>query len=98
MNTEATPRVFWLTEAYFPPIVGGQELMASHLTRGLAARNLGVQVITRQTIPPSAPREALEGVLIRRINPPGTLKGRGLGAVVPLLGYLFRLTWILVTQ
>lgn len=92
------PRVFWLTEAYFPPIVGGQELMASHLTLGLAARNLGVQVITRQTIPPSAPRETLEGVLIRRINPPGTLKGRGLGAVVPLLGYLFRLTWILVTQ
>ncbi len=95
-RTVLAPRVYWLTEAFFPPLVGGQELTVSYLARGLVARGIEVHVITRQTVPPCARAETLHGVQVRRIDPPGLLKGKGLRAIVPLLGFLGRLSSILL--
>ncbi len=53
-------------------------------------------MITRQTLPASPVRENVQGVDVRRVNPPGMLKGKGLGALFPVLGFLARLVWILV--
>jgi glycosyltransferase involved in cell wall biosynthesis len=95
-STRRAPVVYWLTEAFFPPLVGGQELIASYLAQGLYARGFQVQVITRQTLPASPARENIEGVAVRRINPPGMLKGKGFGAILPVLGFMVRLAWILI--
>src|ERR1700736_331985 len=89
-STRRAPVAYWLTEAFFPPLVGGQELIASHLSQGLYARGFQVHVITRQTLPASAARENIQGVDVRRINPPGVLKGRGFGAILPVLGFMAR--------
>jgi glycosyltransferase involved in cell wall biosynthesis len=95
-DTTQAPVVYWLTEAFFPPLVGGQELIAAHLAQGLYSRGFKVHVITRQTIPASPAHENVQGVEVRRINPPGMLKGKGFRAVTPVLGFLARLTWILI--
>jgi glycosyltransferase involved in cell wall biosynthesis len=95
-STPRAPVVYWLTEAFFPPLVGGQELIAAHLAQGLNARGFQVQVITRQTLPASPTRENIQGVEVRRINPPGMLKGKGFGALLPVLSFMARLTWILI--
>jgi glycosyltransferase involved in cell wall biosynthesis len=95
-STQPGPVVYWLTEAFFPPLVGGQELIAAHLAQGLQARGFQVQVITRQTVPASPARENIQGVEVRRINPPGMLKGRGFGAILPVLSFMARLAWILL--
>jgi glycosyltransferase involved in cell wall biosynthesis len=95
-DTTRAPVVYWLTEAFFPPLVGGQELIAAHLAQGLYSRGFEVQVITRQTLPASPERETIQGVNVRRVNPPGMLKGKGFRAVAPVLGFLIRLTWILL--
>jgi glycosyltransferase involved in cell wall biosynthesis len=95
-STPRAPVAYWLTEAFFPPLVGGQELIAALLAQGLHARGFQVQVITRQTLPASAARENIQGVDVRRINPPGMLKGKGFGAVLPVLGFMARLVWILI--
>jgi glycosyltransferase involved in cell wall biosynthesis len=95
-TTRPTPVAYWLTEAFFPPLVGGQELIASQLAQGLFARGFQVQVITRQTLPASPARENLQGVDVRRVNPPGMLKGKGLGAIAPVLGFMARLLCILI--
>jgi glycosyltransferase involved in cell wall biosynthesis len=95
-STRRAPVVYWLTEAFFPPLVGGQELIASYLAQGLHARGLQVQVITRQTLPASPARENIQGVAVRRINPPGMLKGKGFGAILPVLGFMVRLAWMLI--
>jgi glycosyltransferase involved in cell wall biosynthesis len=94
-STRRAPVVYWLTEAFFPPLVGGQELIASYLAHGLYAHGFQVQVITRQTLPASPARENLQGVQVRRINPPGMLKGKGFRAILPVLGFMARLAWIL---
>jgi glycosyltransferase involved in cell wall biosynthesis len=94
-STRRAPVVYWLTEAFFPPLVGGQELIASYLAQGLYARGFQVQVITRQTVPASPTRETLQGVQVHRINPPGMLKGKGFRAILPVLGFMARLVWIL---
>lgn len=97
--SNGAPRVYWLTEGFFPPLVGGQELIAYHLTQGLAQRGAQVQVITRQTIPPSPADEILQGgVRVRRVNPAGMLKGKGFGALLPVLGFMLRLFWILIRE
>ena len=49
----APRRVYWLTEAFYPPIVGGQELFAARVVRALADRGLQMTVITRQSEPPA---------------------------------------------
>src|SRR5882724_9201965 len=97
-STYPAPVVYWLTEAFFPPLVGGQELIAAHLAQGLYARGFQVQVITRQTLPASPARENIQGVEVRRINPPGMLKGKGIGAILPVLSFMVRLVWILLKE
>src|SRR5579862_4256528 len=99
-NTVAArpPRIYWLTEGYFPPQLGGLELMVSRLSEGLAARGLEVNVITRQPEPPSLPEQYIAGVHVRRIQPAGQLKGIGWRAVPLLVGYLARLAFMLIRE
>jgi glycosyltransferase involved in cell wall biosynthesis len=92
----APRRVYWLTEAFYPPIVGGQELFAARVVRALADRGLQMTVITRQSEPPAPPFEMIGPVRVRRIAPAGILKGKGWRAIVPLLGFLLRLLLILL--
>jgi glycosyltransferase involved in cell wall biosynthesis len=94
----ASRRVYWLTEAFYPPIVGGQELFAAHLVRSLAARGHEVGVITRQTVPPAPVSEWIGAVHVRRIRPAGIFKGKGWRAVLPIVTYLLRLSVILVRE
>ena len=91
-------RVYWLTEAFYPPIVGGQELFAAQVVRALAARGLELSVITRQTEPPAPAAERIGAVEVRRLAPAGILKGKGWRAVVPLVGFLLRLGFLLLRE
>jgi glycosyltransferase involved in cell wall biosynthesis len=91
-------RVYWLTEAFYPPIVGGQELFASQIVQALALKGVNPSVITRQSDPPSAAAELLGLVKVRRFPPAGNLKGRGWRAVFPILGYLTRLALLLLRE
>ncbi|HKT72645.1 MAG TPA: glycosyltransferase family 4 protein [Steroidobacteraceae bacterium] len=89
-------RVYWLTEAFYPPIVGGQEMFAANLVHALADRGATVNVITRQTNPAAPAAERIGAVGVRRISPAGILKGKGWAAAFPLISYLMRLTWLLL--
>ncbi len=91
-------RIYWLTEAFYPPIVGGQEMFAGNITRALSQRGARVRVITRQTVPASPAFERIGAVEVRRIAPAGILKGKGWSAFFPLLSYLLRLAFILLTE
>ena len=91
-------RVYWLTEAFYPPIVGGQELFAARVVRALADRGHQVSVITRQTAPPAPAAEMIGAVHVRRIAPAGILKGKGWRAIVPLLSFLMRLAFLLLRE
>jgi glycosyltransferase involved in cell wall biosynthesis len=95
-STAPAPRVYWLTEAFFPPLIGGQELTVAYLSRALVMRGIDVRVITRQTVPPCAAEETLQDVEVRRINPPGLLKRKGMPAIAPLLTFHGRLFWLLL--
>jgi glycosyltransferase involved in cell wall biosynthesis len=90
--------IYWLTEAFYPPIVGGQELFAARVVASLAARGHRMSVITRQTKPPAAVSEMIGAVHVRRIAPAGILKGKGWRAVWPLLCYLSRLLLLLAAE
>jgi len=91
-------RVYWLTEAFYPPIVGGQELFASRIVQALSLKGVNASVITRQTEPPSPSAELLGLVKVRRFPPAGNLKGKGWRAVFPILGYLTRLALLLLKE
>src|SRR5580700_8558288 len=91
-------RAYWLTEAFYPPIVGGQELFAAQIVQALAARGMQMQVITRQSVPRSAARESIGRVPVRRFAPAGNLKGKAWRAVLPILGYLLHLFLVLVKE
>ena len=95
---DLSPRVYYLTEEFYPPQIGGVELMVSYLSHGLAARGLPTQVITRQPDPPALPEETLGRVRVRRIRPGGQLKGLGWRALPAVLGYLCRLVFILLSE
>jgi glycosyltransferase involved in cell wall biosynthesis len=94
----ASPRVYYLTDEFYPPQVGGVELMVSYLSHGLAARGISVEVITRRPDTPAPAEEVLGKVRVRRIPPGGVLKGIGWRAVPLLLGYLLRLFFILLSE
>lgn len=84
----APRRILWLTEEFYPPQIGGVELMVSRLSQTLADQGFDVQVITRQTDPPCAPSERIDGVKVRRIRPGGQHKGKGWRALPRIAGYL----------
>jgi glycosyltransferase involved in cell wall biosynthesis len=93
-----TPRILWLTEEFYPPQVGGAELMASYLTAGLADAGLDVSVITRFPEIECAKQETIGRVHVRRIPPHGNIKGKGWYAMFAMLGYLFRLASMLIAD
>ncbi len=92
------PRVYWLTEEYFPPEMGGTGVVAAQLSQGIAARGVPMEVITRQTQPPSPREERIGDVRVRRIAPAGRLKGAGWRALPLMLLYLARLLVLLVAE
>ncbi len=94
----ATPRIYYLTEEFYPPQIGGVELMVSYLSQGLAAHGIATQVITRRPGVPAPKDEMLGRVRVRRIPPEGLLKGIGWRAVPAVLGYLCRLAFILLSE
>ena len=96
--TARSPRIYWLTEGYFPPTLGGLELMVARLSEGLAARGLEIHVITRQPDAQCAPEQFIGGVHVRRIPPAGQLKGTGWRALPRILGYLARLAFMLLRE
>jgi glycosyltransferase involved in cell wall biosynthesis len=98
LDLAAPPRVYYLTEEFYPPQIGGVELMVSYLSQGLAAQGIAVQVITRQTDPPVLAQETLGNVRVRRIRPAGLLKGIGWRAIPAVAGYLLRLAGILLSE
>ena len=94
----AAPRIYYLTEEFYPPQIGGVELMVSYLSHGLAARGISTQVITRQPSPPVLPEETIGRVRVRRIRPGGQMKGIGWRALPAVLSYLWRLAFILLSE
>src|SRR5579863_6285838 len=98
MPPSLRPRVYWLTEEFFPPEMGGTGVVAASLSQGIAARDVETHVITRQTEPPSSPREQIGSVDVRRISPAGRLKGAGWKAFPLMLIYLTRLFVLLMTE
>ncbi|HET9391883.1 MAG TPA: glycosyltransferase family 4 protein [Steroidobacteraceae bacterium] len=98
MQAASPPRVYWLTEEFFPPEVGGTGVVAGSLSRGIAERGIPTVVITRQTEPPSAKVEQIERVRVRRISPGGRMKGAGWKALPVMIGFLLRLTTLLVIE
>jgi glycosyltransferase involved in cell wall biosynthesis len=97
-DAPAAIRAYWLTEAFYPPIVGGQELFAAQIVQALSSRGMRMQVITRQSVPPSLSREFISSVYVRRFAPAGNLKGKAWRAVLPILGYLLRLLVVLLKE
>ncbi|MFL6604126.1 MAG: glycosyltransferase family 4 protein [Steroidobacteraceae bacterium] len=98
LAASAAPRIYYLTEEFYPPQIGGVELMVSYLSHGLAARGLSTQVITRQPSPPVLPEETIGCVRVRRIRPGGQMKGIGWRALPAVLSYLWRLALILLSE
>jgi glycosyltransferase involved in cell wall biosynthesis len=96
-TTAARPRIYWLTEE-FPPETGGTGLVAAAIASGLAQRGLDVQVVTRQTRPPSAQREYFGQLYVRRVSPSGRMKGAGWRAVPVMVSYLVRMLWLLLLE
>ncbi len=92
------PRVYWLTEEFYPPQIGGAELMAFYLSSGLANAGFAVDVITRQPELPAANDEIVGRVRVRRIPPRGGLKGIGWRAAPRILRYWLRLARILFAE
>jgi glycosyltransferase involved in cell wall biosynthesis len=90
-------RVIWITDE-FPPAVGGTGVIAYQLSNGLARQGLDVQVVTRQTVPPSPSQERCGDVPVRRLPPPGLLKGAGWRALPLLMRYVARLARLLMRE
>ena len=96
--TPLASRVYWLTEEFFPPQIGGAEFMASYLTAGLARSGLQVSVVTRQPESACSSEERIGTVRVRRIPPRGQIKGKGWYALFATLGFLMRLVSLLIRE
>lgn len=92
------PRVCILTEAFYPPTIGGQEMHLHELAASLLAKGAAVMVVTRQTAPPAEARETVDGLPVIRVPPGGQLKGRGWRAIVPLMRFLLQTFRILLRE
>jgi glycosyltransferase involved in cell wall biosynthesis len=91
------PRVYWLTSEFFPPQMGGTGIITGRLADGLAERGCDVQVVTRQTEPPSPAWETIRKVRVRRLLPAGLMKGVGWRAIPAMTSFLARLARLLIT-
>jgi glycosyltransferase involved in cell wall biosynthesis len=98
MTSPAGPRIYWLTTEFYPPETGGTGMIAARLAHGLGERGLGVQIITRQVLPPSARSESIGTIQVRRVDPPGRMKGAGWRAVPAMLSFIVRVAAILCLE
>lgn len=98
MKSPAGPRIYWLTTEFYPPETGGTGMIAARLAHGLGERGLGVQIITRQVLPPSARSESIGTIQVRRVDPPGRMKGAGWRAVPAMLSFIVRVAAILCLE
>jgi glycosyltransferase involved in cell wall biosynthesis len=73
-------------------------MLAGRLTRGLAARGVDVRVATRQVLPRGAKEETVGGVRVRRLDPPGLMKGAGWRAFPAMLSFIVRLAMLLIAE
>jgi glycosyltransferase involved in cell wall biosynthesis len=96
--SRGSPRIYWLTTEFFPPETGGTGMIAARLAHGLGERGLGVQIITRQVLPPSARSESIGTIQVRRVDPPGRMKGAGWRAVPAMLSFIVRVAAILCVE
>ena len=90
------PKVYLLTETFYPPYWDGVSRHAHELAHGLAQKSQSVCVVTRQSIPPAPNYERIGKVSVRRIGPGGFLKGAGWRAVMPLASFLVQLFRVLL--
>jgi glycosyltransferase involved in cell wall biosynthesis len=95
---ERHARVYWLTETFYPPQIGGIELIVSSLSQGLAANGFDVHVITRKPEAGCPAQEPVGNVHVRRIEPAGVSKGTGWHALPSVLAFLGRLALLLVRE
>jgi glycosyltransferase involved in cell wall biosynthesis len=79
------PKILFLTETFYPPVVGGLEKHAYHLSSALVSKGTVLLVITRKMLSASAGFETVGNVPIKRISPKGLLKGKGWRALGPIL-------------
>jgi glycosyltransferase involved in cell wall biosynthesis len=75
------PRILLMAETYHP-VLGGGEKHTRSLAKGLAREGFRVQVITRRSSEELSAREDDGGVLINRVGPVGTGRGKKF-AMVP---------------
>jgi glycosyltransferase involved in cell wall biosynthesis len=92
------PRIYWLTDEFYPPEIGGTGVIAANLAQGLARCGVETYVVTRQTRPPCARHERIADVDVRRIEPAGRLKGAGWRALPLLAFYLLKLVAMLIAE
>lgn len=98
MTEAAAPRVYWLTTEFFPPETGGTGIIAGRLSQGLAERGLDIRIFTRQTMPRHPACELVGKVHVRRLDPPGRSKGAGWRALPLMIGFITRLSLVLIAQ
>jgi glycosyltransferase involved in cell wall biosynthesis len=91
-------RVFLLTDTFYPPIIGGQQLYTSGIAQRLCEKGLEVSVITRKIDPISKSFEKIGEVSVHRISPTGLLKGNGWKAFIPVIMYLTKMFFILIKK
>ncbi len=77
-----------IVSTYFPPHVGGVEVVAQNQARCLAAAGHGVTVATTRTGPAAPDREALDGYEVVRL-PASNLLERRTGIPYPVVGPAF---------
>lgn len=64
-------KILMVSERYLP-IWGGAENQLAQLAPHLAGRDAEVEIVTRRWKPEMAPREYINGIVVRRIGVPGT--------------------------
>jgi glycosyltransferase involved in cell wall biosynthesis len=77
-----------IVSTYFPPHVGGVEVVAQNQARSLAAAGHGVTVATTRTDPASPRRQAVDGYEVVRLPATNALERRT-GIPYPLVGFGF---------
>jgi glycosyltransferase involved in cell wall biosynthesis len=93
---DSIPRLWYLTETFYPHFVGGLEIHANLLSEQLASNGQDIFVVTRQIEPSWAKFEMVGNVRVKRIPPRGILKGIGWKALVPILNLILRTFYLLL--
>ena len=91
-------RICYLVDTYdfLPPFVGGVGRIANELSHSFAAKGHEVQVITRKRRPESAHFRRMGRILVKNLPPIGHFRGKGWKAVLPTLGFHWRIFYFLV--